>query len=163
MKAAYITQTGLPEVIQYGDLPDPKVGRKQCLVKVAAVDVNPIDTYVRSRAIPAQLSVAWILGRDLAGTVVEVGAGVKTFKPGDRVWASNQGTNGRAGTFAEMAAVEEKWLNPIPAGAKEEDLVALSLVGITAHIGLIHFANIRRGEVVFVNGGSGGVGSCVVQ
>src|SRR6516162_8715360 len=163
MKAAYINQTGPPEVIQFGDLPDPKPSRKQCLIKVAAVDVNPIDTYVRSGAIPAKLSFPFILGRDLAGTVVETGAGVKNFKPGDRVWASNQGTEGRPGTFAEFAAVDERWLHHTPAGAGDEDLAALSLVALTAYLGLVRSANLKAGEVLFVNGGSGGVGSCVVQ
>jgi NADPH2:quinone reductase len=163
MKAAFINQTGTPDVICYGDLPTPKPGRKQCLIRVGAVDVNPIDTYIRSGAIPAQLSYPFILGRDLAGTVVEVGSGVKGFKPGDRVWASNQGTDGRAGTFAEFAAVEERWLHPTPQGVSDEDIVALSLVGITAQVGLVNKAHLKPGETLFVNGGSGGVGSCVVQ
>jgi len=163
MKAAYFNQTGPPEVIQYGDLPDPRPRRTQCLVKVAAVDVNPIDTYIRSGAIPAKLAFPAILGRDLAGTVVETGAGVKHFKAGDRVWATSQGSDGRPGTFSELAAVDERWLNPIPPGVSEESIVALSLVGITAHLGLVRDAKVRLGEVLFVNGGSGGVGSSVVQ
>jgi len=163
MKAAYITQTGTPEVITYGDLPTPKPTRRQCLIKVAAVDVNPIDVYVRSGAIPAKLSFPFILGRDLAGTVVEAGAGVKGFKVGDRVWATSQGSDGRAGTFAEFAAVDHRWLHPIPEGVSDEDIVALSLVGVTSQLGLVRNANLKAGEVLFVNGGSGGVGSCVVQ
>lgn len=163
MKAAYINQTGTPDVITYGDLPEPKLGRKQCLVKVSAVDVNPIDLYVRSGAIPAKLTFPYIVGRDLAGTVVEVGPGVHGFKPGDRVWATGQGTEGRQGTFAELAAVEDRWLHLIPEGVSDEDAVALSLVGITAQLGLVRNANLKSGEVLFVNGGSGGVGSCVVQ
>jgi NADPH:quinone reductase len=163
MKAAYFNQTGPADVIQYGDLPDPKPRRTQCLIKVAAVDVNPIDTYIRSGAVPAKLTFPAILGRDLAGTVVESGAGVKRFKVGDRVWATNQGSDGRQGTFSELAAVDERWLNPIPAGVGEETSVALSLVGITAHLGLVRDAKLRAGETLFVNGGSGGVGSCVVQ
>ena len=163
MKAAYITQTGAPDVITYGDLPTPKPTRRQCLIKVGAVDVNPIDTYIRSGAIPAKLSFPFILGRDLAGTVVEAGASVKGFKVGDRVWATNQGTDGRPGTFAEFAAVDHRWLHPTPAGVTDEDIVALSLVGITAQLGLVHYANLKHDEVLFVNGGSGGVGSCVVQ
>src|SRR5512139_2132612 len=99
MKAAYITRTGPPDVIIYGDLPDPKPSRTQCLIKVAAVDVNPIDTYVRGGMIPAQLAFPFVLGRDLAGTVLEIGPGVKRFKPGDRVWATSQGTDGRPGSF----------------------------------------------------------------
>jgi NADPH2:quinone reductase len=163
MKAAYINQTGTPDVITYGDLPAPKPTRRQCLIKVGAVDVNPIDIYVRSGAIPAKLTFPSILGRDLAGTVVEIGASVKGFKVGDRVWATNQGTDGRPGTFAEFAAVDQRWLHPTPAGVSDEDIVALSLAGITAQLGLVRYANLKAGEALFVNGGSGGVGSCVVQ
>ena len=163
MKAAYITRTGPPEVIVYGDLPAPKPGPAQCLVKVAAVAVNPIDTYVRGGMVPAQLNFLHILGCDLAGEVIEAGPEVKRFRPGDRVWASNQGLFGRAGSFAEFAAVDEDWLYPIHAGVKDEAAVALSLVGITAHLGLFRDARLQAGEVLFVNGGTGGVGSAVVQ
>lgn len=163
MKAAYITQTGPPEVITYGDLPTPKPGPTECLIKVAAVDVNPIDTYFRSGMIPAKLNFPFILGRDLAGQVVEAGTQVKRFKAGDRVWATNQGFAGRQGTFSEFAAVDECWLHSTPASVKDEDIVALSLVGLTAHLGLFRDAKLEAGEILFVNGGSGGVGSAVVQ
>jgi len=163
MKAAYINNTGPAEVILYGDLPMPKPGRRQCLIKIGAVDVNPICIYIRNGAIPAKLSFPFILGRDLAGTVTETGAAVKSFKTGDRVWATSQGADGRPGTFAEFAAVDERWLHPIPEGVSDEQAVALSLVGITAQLGLVRSASLRAGETLFVNGGSGGVGSCVVQ
>lgn len=164
MKAAFINRTGDFNVVEFGELPKPaKLGRGECLVKVGAVDVNPIDTYVRSGMIPAKLSFPFILGRDLAGTVEAVGNNVRHFKPGDRVWGSNQGTDGRQGTFAEYAVVHEKWLYPSPAEATDEQAVALSLVGITAYLGLVPHSRLGRGETLFVNGGSGGVGSCVVQ
>lgn len=163
MKAAYITQTGPPEVITYGNLPAPKPGPNECLVKVAAVDLNPIDTYVRSGMIPAKLNFPFILGRDLAGQVIEAGPQVKRFKSGDRVWATNQGFAGRQGTFSEFAAVDECWLHPTPTNVKDEEIVALSLVGLTAHLGLFRDAKLKAGETLFVNGGSGGVGSAVVQ
>lgn len=163
MKAAFIEQTGPPEVIRYGDLPAPRPGPTQCLVRVRAVDVNPIDTYVRAGLVPAQLTFPHILGRDLAGEVVEVGTAVTRFRPGDRVWATGQGHAGRPGTFAEWAAVDEAWLFPIPAGVSDEEAVALSLVGVTAHLGLVRDAKVRAGETVLVNGGTGGVGSAVVQ
>ena len=70
MKAAYIKQFGGPENIIYGDLPDPKPTANQCLIKVTAVDVNPIDVYVRSGAVPAGTNFPYILGRALAGKVV---------------------------------------------------------------------------------------------
>lgn len=163
MKAAYITRTGPPEVIIYGDLPTPKPGPRQCLVQIAAADMNPIDTYVRGGLIPAKLTFPHVLGRSLAGTVVEAGAAVKNFKVGDRVWATNQGSEGRQGTFAEFSAVDECWLYPTPANVSDEDAAALSLVAMTAHLGLYRYAKVQAGEILFVNGGTGGVGSAVVQ
>ena len=163
MKAAYINQTGPPEVIIYGDLPAPEPGPSQCLVKVLAVDVNPIDVYIRSGMVPAKISFPYILGRDLAGTVIRTGATVNRFKPGDRVWASSQGSDGRPGTFAEITAVDECWVHPIPESVSAEEAVAVSLVGITAHLGLVRHAKLQSDEILFVNGGTGGVGSSVVQ
>jgi len=132
MKAAYINQTGGPEQIIYGELPDPQAGPHQCLIQVAAVDVNPVDLYLRSGAVPAKLTFPYILGRDLAGKVIDVGANVERFKVGDRVWAIGQGWDGRPGTFSELAAVDEAWLNPIPGNVTDEDIAAISLVGVTA-------------------------------
>jgi NADPH2:quinone reductase len=163
MKAAYINQTGGPEVIIYGDLPDPKPTANQCLIKVAAVDVNPVDLYIRSGMVPAKLRFPYILGRDLAGKVIATGEAVKRFKIGDRVWATGQGAGDRQGTFSELAAIDESWLNHLPGNVTEEDIVAISLVGVTAHTGLVTKAKLKGGEVLFVNGGTGGVGSSVVQ
>jgi len=163
MKAAYINQTGGPENIIYGELPDPQPGPTECLVKVAAVDVNPVDLYIRSGAVPTKLNFPYILGRDLAGKVVAAGESVKRFKVGDRVWATGQGWDGRQGTFSELAAIDEKWLNPIPGNVTDEDVAAVSLVGVTAHVGLVGRAKLGAGETLFVNGGTGGVGSSVVQ
>jgi NADPH:quinone reductase len=163
MKAAYINQTGGLDNIIYGDLPDPEPAANQCLIHVVAVDVNPVDLYIRSGAVPTKLNFPYILGRDLAGKVVATGAEVKRFKIGDRVWATGQGWEGRQGTFAELAAVDENWLNPLPGNVTNEDIVAVSLVGTTAHVGLVGKANLKAGETLFVNGGTGGVGSSVVQ
>jgi len=166
MKACFIEKPGPPESIVYGDLPTPKPGPSECLVKVSAVAVNPIDTYVRAGMVKMELPSPFIVGCDLAGTVVEVGAGVKRFKNGDRVWGSNQGLFGRQGTFAEFAAVDEKWLYPMPANSpriSDEQGAAIALVSITAQLGLVRDAKLKAGELLFVNGGSGGVGSTVVQ
>ena len=163
MKAAFIQQPGPPENILYGDLPAPVPTGSQVLVRVRAVSVNPIDTYIRSGAVAMKLPMPFIVGCDLAGVVEATGPAAKQFQPGDRVWGSNQGLLGRQGTFAEFAAVEEGWLYPIPPGVSDEQAAALALVGITAHLGLGREAKLRRGEILFVNGGSGGVGSAVVQ
>lgn len=146
-----------------GELPTPKPGATQCLVRVGAADVNPIDTYIRAGLVPAPLSFPHVPGCSLAGTVVETGAQVSRFKPGDRVWATNLGVAGRPGTYAEFAAVDEALLYPTPPNVRDEDAAALALVGMTAHIGLFRRAQLQPGEILLVNGGAGGVGSAVLQ
>lgn len=163
MKAAYIDKPGPPENIVYGNLPKPKPADNQVLVKVKAVAVNPVDTYVRAGMYPMDLPRPFIVGCDLAGVVEAVGPGVTRFNKGDRVWGSNQGLLGRQGTFAEFAAVDECWLYPTPEEVSDQDAAAVALVGITAHLGLFRDAQLKAGEKVFVNGGTGGVGSCVIQ
>jgi NADPH2:quinone reductase len=162
MKAAFIRETGPASNITYGDFPTPEPAAGQVLVKVGAVAVNPIDTYIRAGGVKMNIPLPFVVGCDLAGTVERVGPNVKRFKPGDRVWGSNQGLFGRQGSFAEYAAVDEGWLYPTPAGVSDEQAAAVALVGITAHLGL-HRAALKAGETLFVNGGSGGVGSMVVQ
>lgn len=163
MKAAYLETTGAPEVLHYGDLPDPVPKTGEVLVRVAATSLNPIDTYIRAGMVAMALPKPFITGCDLAGTVTAVGPGVKRFGVGDRVWGSNQGLLGRQGTCAELASVHEDWLYPTPAEAADREAAAAALVGITAHLGLFRCAGLQAGETVFVNGGTGGVGTMVVQ
>ena len=163
MKAAYIETTGAPEVIRYGDVPTPTPKESEVLVRVTAAALNPIDTYIRAGAVAMPLPKPFIPGCDLAGTVTTVGPSVKSLKVGDRVWGSNQGLLGRQGTFAEYACVLENWLYPTPPGIGDETAAAVALVGITSHLGLFRCAHTKAGDIVFVNGGTGGVGSMVVQ
>ncbi|MDZ4783387.1 MAG: NADPH:quinone reductase [Planctomycetia bacterium] len=163
MKAAFIRQTGPTDNITYDELPTPEPKGAEVLVKVAAVSVNPIDTYIRGGMIPMPIPLPYIIGCDLAGTVERCGPDAKRFKPGQRVWGSNQGLMGRQGTFAEYAAVDESWLYPSPDGVADESLAAVALVGITAHLGLVREAKLQPGEILFVNGGTGGVGCTVMQ
>lgn len=163
MKAAYFEATGGPEVITVGEVPTPEPKAGEVRVKVLASSINPIDTYIRSGAAPMNLPKPAITGTDFAGVVDAVGQGVTKFKKGDRVWGSNQGLLGRQGTCAEFVCVEEKWAYPTPAGVTDEQAAACALVGVTAHLGLFQRAGLKSGETVFVNGGTGGVGSMVVQ
>lgn len=163
MKAAFYETTGGPEVIRYSDLPTPEPQAGEVRVKVAAASLNPVDTYIRAGLVAMPLPKPFIPGCDLAGTVDAVGPGVTRFTVGDRVWGSNQGLLGRQGTFAEFCCADVDLLYPLPAGVKELDAAALALVGITAHLGLFWRTNLKAGETVFVNGGTGGVGACVVQ
>jgi len=163
MQAAYISETGSPDVIQWGELPCPEPAEGQVLVRVEAVSVNPIDTYIRSGTVAMELPRPFVIGSDLAGVVERVGPGVHDRKPGDRVWCSNQGLLGRQGTFAEFAAVDARWLHDLPVGVAAADAAAVALVGLTAHLGLFRDAKLRAGETILVIGGTGGVGSMVVQ
>src|SRR3954467_13445329 len=164
MKAAYIEATGPAESpIQFGDVPKPEPTGSQVLVKVGAVALNPIDTYLRNGANYWELPKPFIIGCGVAGTIEALGPQVKRFKVGDRVWGSNQGLMGRQGTFAEYCAADEQWLYPTPAPVSDEEAAACALVGITAHLGLFREAKLEVGEAILVNGGSGGVGSMVVQ
>lgn len=163
MKAAYIEKTGSPDVIQYGSLPRPSLRPDQVLVRVEAVAVNPIDTYIRNGANYWPLPFPFVVGCDFAGVVEEVGTQANNWKVGQAVWGSNQGLLGRQGTFAEFAAVDHHWLYPLPDGVPFRDAAACALVGITAHLGLVNRAKLQAGETVFVRGGTGGVGAMVVQ
>jgi NADPH:quinone reductase len=109
------------------------------------------------------LAFPYIIGCDLGGTVAEIGPGAARFKPGDRVWGSGQGLLGRQGATAEFAAVDEELLYPTPARQSDAEAAAMALVGITAHLGLFQYGRLQSGETVHVPGGSGGVGSMVVQ
>lgn len=163
MKAAFINQTGPPENIIIGDLPTPEPTGSQVLVRVTAAALNPVDTYIRAGTIQMNIPLPFIVGCDLAGVVEKLGPTATRFKVGDRVWGTNQGLLGRQGTFAEYAAVDECWLYPIPEGVSEETAAACALVSMTAHLGLVRDAKLHAGETLFVNGGTGGVGSMVVQ
>jgi len=163
MKCVSITQPGPPEQLTYGDLPVPEIQPAQVLVKIGAASINPIDTYIRSGMIPAPLTFPFIPGCDLAGTVEQTGSAVTRFRKGDRVWGSNQGLFGRQGTLAEFAAVDEDWLYSTPSKMTDQQAAAGALTGITAQLGLFQHAHLKTSELVFVNGGTGGVGSMVVQ
>ncbi len=171
MKAAYFEKTGSPDVIQYGELPKPgskeskssEIGDYEVLVKTRAVSVNPVDTYIRAGIVAMPLTYPFIPGADIAGTVEHIGSKVKRFQIGDRIWGSNQGLLGRQGTFAEYALIGEEFLYPTPENVSDETVAACALVGITAHLGLFRCAKLQANETVFVNGGSGGVGSMVIQ
>ena len=163
MKAAFINETGPAENIQFGDLPQPVPKKGQVLVRVNSVAVNPIDTYIRNGANYWELPKPFVVGSDLAGVVESLGPQANRFRIGDRVWGSNQGLMGRQGCFAEYCAVDEDFLYAIPDSVTNDAAAACALVGITAHLGLFQTARLQPGETVFVNGGSGGVGSMVIQ
>ncbi len=163
MRAAYIESFGGPEVIRYGERPDPEPGPGQVLVRTEAVAVDSVDTYVRSGAWPTPVDFPLAVGRDLVGTVAAAGPGVTEFAPGDRVWTNSAGYGGRPGATAELAVVAQERLYRLPDGADPVRFVAAVHPGATAHGVLIRRARLRPGETVAVAGANGAVGMCLVQ
>jgi NADPH2:quinone reductase len=163
MLAAFITQPGPADSITIGELPTPQPGHGELLVAISHSALNPIDLYIRAGTIAAKLPTPFIPHADFAGVVKAVGDGSSRFHVGDKVWGSNQGMMGRQGTAAQLAAIHEDWCYPMPAGVDAADAAAIALTGITAHLGLFRTGELKPGETVFVNGGTGGVGSMVVQ
>ena len=139
------------------------ITRREVLVRVHAVSVNPIDTYVRGGIVAMDLPMPYIIGCDAAGVVEAIGDQVESIDVGDRVWMTNQGLLGRQGTFAEKIAVEDQWCFPLPDDVSFETGAATALVGVTAHLGLFREADLQSDETVLVIGGTGGVGAMVVQ
>lgn len=163
MKAAFFERTGPASEIRLGDLPEGPVLADQVRVRVTASALNPIDLYVRAGTVAMPLNSPQIPGCDFAGEVIEVGQDVRHLRVGDRVWGSNQGLFGRQGTACERVTTHQDWVYRSPVGIEDSTMAALSLTGITAHLGLFDQARLKPGETVFVSGGSGGVGSMVIQ
>ncbi len=163
MKAQTIEDFGPPEVFRLAELPDPTAGPGQVVVKVAATSVNPVDCKNRSAKRPISPDLPAVLGCDLAGTVVAVGAGVADFKAGDEVYGCAGGVRGMNGAYAELIATDPRLLAPKPAGLTQREAAALPLVTITAWEGLFDRARVAAGQSVLIHGGAGGVGHIAVQ
>jgi NADPH2:quinone reductase len=163
MKAAYIEQPGPIENIRFGELPLPTVHKHEVLVRVVAVTVDHVDTYIRSGAFPIEMPSPFIIGRDMVGIVDTIGAGVRQFKVGEHVWSNCLGIDGQQGTFAEYLAVPENRLYPLPQGIEPYEVVAAVHSALAAIIGLFSKAQLTAGDTLFINGGSGSVGLAILQ
>lgn len=163
MPAAYVDHLGPVEAIRVGELPVPHPGPGELLVAVEAAAVNPVDTFVRSGAFSTAVPLPLILGRDLVGTVVALGARTAGFAVGDRVWANSLGHGGRQGCSAAYAVVPAGRLYHLPEGVEPVTAVALAHPAATAWLGLHRHAQVQVGDVIFVGGGGGNVGDAVVR
>ena len=162
MRAIYYDDYGDASVLKLGEQPTPKVGKGDILVRVAATSVNPVDWKVRQGELKVMSAFRFpiIPGRDVAGTVAEVGADAGAFKPGDRVFGM---TDGVGGASAEFAVLPASVAVAIPPGLSDADAAAVPLVGLTALQALRDHGELKAGERVLVNGASGGVGLMAVQ
>jgi NADPH:quinone reductase-like Zn-dependent oxidoreductase len=155
--------TAYKQALREADVPEPVVGEHDVLVRVQAAGVNQLDEKIRAgefrRILPYELPL--ILGNDLAGVVLRVGAKVRSFEPGDEVYA-RPGTD-RIGTFAERIAVAEADLARRPESVGAEEAASLPLVALTAWQALVERGNVQPGQKVLVHAGAGGVGSIAIQ
>jgi NADPH:quinone reductase-like Zn-dependent oxidoreductase len=155
--------TAYKQSLREADVLEPVVGEHDVLVRVQAAGVNQLDEKIRAgefrRILPYELPL--ILGNDLAGVVLRVGAKVRSFEPGDEVYA-RPGTD-RIGTFAERIAVAEADLARRPESVGVEEAASLPLVALTAWQALVERGNVQPGQKVLVHAGAGGVGSIAIQ
>ena len=135
MKAAYIESRARRKTSFMAICPSRSRPRIQVLVKVKAVAVNPVDTYIRAGMYPMDLPKPFVSAAIWPAWSRRSGPAVTKYRKGDRVWGSNQGLLGRQGTFAEYAAVDECWLYPTPEEVSDQDAAAVALVGITGPSG----------------------------
>ena len=160
MKAAFIEKFGGPEVLTYGDLPDPVAGPGQVVVDVVAASVNGADPKVALGEYK-QVQFPVILGRDFSGKVSAVGEGVTDLKVGDEVFGVLE--TGRDGTYCEKLAVGAAIVGRKPASLSHIDAAALALTGLTALCAVENALKLQAGETILIQGGAGGVASFAIQ
>lgn len=163
MKAFVLERYGKRRALQLSDIPEPEFRDDEVLVQVHAAGVNLLDAKIRNGEFKQILPYRppLVLGHDVAGTVLRVGRAVQRFKPGDAVYARPD--DFRIGGFAERIAVKEASLAAQPAGLTMEEAAGLPLVGLTAWQALVETARVQKGQKVFIQAGSGGVGSFAIQ
>ena len=160
MKAAYIDHYGGPEVLQYGDLPDPVAGPGEVVVDVVAASVNGADWKVRVGQYK-QTRFPFALGRDFSGVVSAVGAGVDDLKVGDAVFGVLDA--GQEGAYAEKVAVKAAIVAKKPDALSHVDAAALALTGLTAMSAIEDTLKLKAGETILIHGGAGGVAGFAIQ
>src|SRR6185436_3875390 len=149
--------------LRFGEMPEPALRDDDVLVAIHAAGLNLLDSKIRSGEFKPILPYRppFILGHDLAGTVVRVGSKVRQFRPGDQIYARPR--DGRVGTFAEFIAVNEADLALKPKNLTMEEAASIPLVGLTAWQVLVETARLKKGQKVLIHAGSGGVGTFAIQ
>ncbi|WP_333772489.1 NADP-dependent oxidoreductase [Streptomyces sp. IBSBF 3136] len=165
MKGISYSRYGGPDVLEYGELRDPKVGPDQVLVKVRAAAVNPVDWKCREGYLDGLLDAVFpvIPGWDVSGVVVQPGVAVTEFAVGDEVIGYVREDFLSRGTFAEYVAAPVRTLARKPRNRSFEEAAGLPLAGLTAYQVLVKTLEVKRGETLLVHAAAGGVGSLAVQ
>ena len=159
MKAIRVSEYGGPNVLKLEDIPALKPADGQVLVKIHAVGVNPVDTYLRSNTDNRGPKLPYTPGSDAAGVVDAVGNGVTKLKSGDRVYVGGSST----GAYAEGALCTEAQVHALPANVSFPQGAAMNVPYGTAYHALFNRGHGDAGETLFVHGASGGVGVAAVQ
>jgi NADPH2:quinone reductase len=159
MKAIRVHEFGGPEVLRLEEVPEPRPGAGQVVVRVRAVGVNPVDTYIRSGVYTFRPALPYTPGLDAAGEVTAVGEGVARLAPGQRVYTAGS----LSGTYAEVALCEESQCHPLPERVSFAEGAGVNTPYVTAYRALFQKARAEPGETVLVHGASGGVGTAAVQ
>jgi NADPH:quinone reductase-like Zn-dependent oxidoreductase len=163
MKAFIVDRYGKKETLRAAEVPEPDLRDDEVLIQVHAAGVNLIDAKVRNGEFKLVLPyrTPFVLGHDVAGVVVRVGPRVRQFKLGDEVYARPDDL--RIGTFAEFVAVKEASVAIKPKNLTMEEAASIPLVGLTAWQALVEKAKLQKGQKVFIQAGSGGVGTFAIQ
>lgn len=163
MKAFVLDRYGKKEQLRAAEVPEPEVGEDEVLIQVHATAVNLLDAKLRNGEFKLILPyrTPFVLGHDVAGVVVGVGPRVRQFKVGDEVYARPD--DFRIGTFAQLVAVKEDSVAIKPRNISMEEAASIPLVGLTAWQALVERAKLKKGQKVFIQAGSGGVGTFAIQ
>ncbi|MGO7427177.1 NADP-dependent oxidoreductase, partial [Rhizobium ruizarguesonis] len=149
--------------LRLANLPEPELQDNDLLVRIQATAVNLLDSKVRDGEFKLILPYRppFILGHDVAGTVVKIGPGVRRFKVGDEVYARPR--DHRIGTFAEFIAIDQSDVALKPNNLSMTEAASIPLVGLTAWQALVEVGKVKPGQKVFIQAGSGGVGTFAIQ
>ena len=161
MKAAFFMQTGGPEVLQYGDLPDPVAGPGQVLVDIHAASVNAADWKQRNGSHGAMGKVPGTLGRDFSGVVGALGPGVTDLEVGDEVFGVVEQIRNEC--YAEKVAIDASIVAKKPPSLSHVEAAAVALTGLTALVAVEDTLKLKPVETILIQGGAGGVASFAVQ
>ena len=161
MKAAFFMKNGGPEVMQYGEVPDPVAGPGQVLVHVHAASVNGADWKVRSGAYRPITKFPYVMGRDFSGVVSALGPGVTDLKVGDPVFGVVEQVDD--GCYAEKVAIKAAIVANKPDNLSHVEAASLALIGLTALVSIEDTLKLKKGETILIQGGAGGVAGFAVQ
>ena len=159
MKAIQVSEFGAPDVMQIQEIDEPICGADEVVIRVRAVGVNPVETYIRAGTYAAKPQLPYTPGSDAAGEIESVGDNVREYSRGDRVFTIGQ----NSAAYAEKMTVKSENLRRLPDHISYAQGAAINVPFGTAYRALLGIAKVQNGETVMIHGGSGGVGVAAIQ